>query len=138
MGIKLEFNAPAKKASHKKYGALFRTAATISQKKLKPKKDLIISIALVSDKVMKSLNGRYRSKHSTTDVLSFIGPDEIIIALAQARRQALKAGHSLGREMVFLFVHGLLHIMGYEDETARGWQKMIKLGQEITDIVFRC
>jgi probable rRNA maturation factor len=75
---------------------------------------------------MRSLNKRYRGRDETTDVLSFalregrfpgIQPDclgDIVISVPRAERQAREAGHSLGSEIDFLLVHGLLHLLGYD------------------------
>lgn len=91
----------------------------IIQKKFKIKKN--ISIALVSEIEIKNLNKVYRHKNKVTDVLSFnidsveiLG--EIVICLAQAKKQALEHKHSLKAELQLLTVHGILHLLGYDHE----------------------
>lgn len=77
-----------------------------------------LSITLVADEEIRKLNHRYRSRDEVTDVLSFpidqelLG--EIIIAASRAREQALDYGHSLKREIGYLAVHGILHLLGYD------------------------
>jgi probable rRNA maturation factor len=83
------------------------------------------SLTLVSDEEIRSLNNRYRKIDKVTDVLSFLMGEpnydsksvvlgDIIIAVPTAVRQAKQYGHSLEREMVFLTVHGMLHLLGYD------------------------
>jgi probable rRNA maturation factor len=77
---------------------------------------------------MRRLNRELRGKDKTTDVLSFPGgvtPEgyhlgDIVISLPQARRQAEEAGHSLGRELRILLLHGVLHCLGHDHETDDG------------------
>lgn len=91
-----------------------------------------VSVVLADDEYIRQLNSRYRGKNCATDVLSFAlnegeepdivgGPDEtllgdIIISLETAARQAEEYHHSLERELAFLTVHGMLHLLGYDHE----------------------
>jgi len=77
-----------------------------------------LSIAFVDDAAMRALNRRFRRKNKTTDVLTF--PDEIVISLDQARRQARDEKHSLATEVRYLILHGILHALGYDHETDEG------------------
>ncbi|AKX93350.1 rRNA maturation RNase YbeY [Neomoorella thermoacetica] len=97
-----------------------------------------VSLTLVDDAAIKELNRTYRGVDAPTDVLSFAleekGPDEpayadpggdkllgdIIISVPTAVRQAGEYGHSLARELAFLAVHGFLHLLGYDHDTAAG------------------
>ncbi|MGE5653907.1 MAG: rRNA maturation RNase YbeY [Bacillota bacterium] len=92
-----------------------------------------VSIVLVDDPYIQGLNAEYRGKDCPTDVLSFAmeeGDDEIeydegeapefrllgdiVISLETAQRQASEYGHSCDREIAFLTVHGMLHLLGYD------------------------
>ncbi|WP_408954863.1 rRNA maturation RNase YbeY [Natroniella sp. ANB-PHB2] len=80
--------------------------------------DKEVSIALVDNKNIKELNHRYRDKNEATDVLSFPQEDnlllgDVIISLERAAQQAAEYNHSLHREVGFLVVHGMLHLLGY-------------------------
>jgi len=88
-----------------------------------------LSVALVSDRAIAVLNKDWRGIDKATDVLSFpleleappvmdewlVG--EVIISLERARDQAQDFGHSLEREVSFLFVHGVLHVLGFDHLT---------------------
>jgi probable rRNA maturation factor len=87
-----------------------------------------LSILFIGDRAMRSLNHTWRSKDSTTDVLSFplregkfphIQPDmlgDIVISIPVAARQADEAGHPLNVEIERLLVHGLVHLLGFDHE----------------------
>jgi probable rRNA maturation factor len=92
-----------------------------------------VSLVLADDEYIQVLNRQYRDKDCSTDVLSFAlnegeeplmidGPEEvllgdIIISLETATRQAEEYGHSLERELAYLTVHGILHLLGYDHMT---------------------
>jgi len=84
-----------------------------------------LSIAFVDDAAMRALNRKFRRKNKTTDVLTF--PDEIVISLDQARRQARDEKHSLATEVRYLIAHGVLHALGYDHETDNGEMNALEL-----------
>ncbi len=87
-----------------------------------------LTVSLVGDVEMQSLNRDYRGKDHPTDVLAFatregvrIPGDEnqlgdVIISLDTAARQARERGHSVAEEVRTLLVHGILHLLGYDHE----------------------
>lgn len=96
------------------------------------------SVAFVSDSRMQQLNCLFRGKDSTTDVLSFphepdeFDPDkkslgDIVIAAAQADRQAKENDLSLDAEIKQLILHGVLHLCGYDHETDGGEMNLREL-----------
>jgi len=99
--------------------------------KVKPKE---ISIAFVGGSEIKKINQAYRGLNQATDVLAFRGEGdyfgEIIIDYNQIKRQAGEFGNSARQELIFILVHGLLHLLGYDDKTEKERKKMIKLGEE--------
>lgn len=99
--------------------------------KIKPKE---ISIAFVGDAEIKKLNQAYRGLDQATDILSFAGEDdlwgELVIDYSQIKRQAGEFGKSSREELIFILVHGLLHLLGHNDDTEPDRLKMIKLGEE--------
>jgi probable rRNA maturation factor len=104
-----------------------REIAAFAQRVLRAARGSIaeLSIAFVDDAAMRALNRRFRRKNKTTDVLTF--PDEIVISLDQARRQARDEGHSLASEVRYLIVHGVLHALGYDHETDHGEMNALEL-----------
>ena len=99
-----------------------------------------LSIVLICDARMKRLNRKYKGKNKVTDVLAFdyslptsgqARPDsarqgEIIICFSQAKRQARKLKHSIKKELGILLIHGILHLIGYNDQTKKQRERMIK------------
>jgi rRNA maturation RNase YbeY len=83
--------------------------------------DQELSLTLVDDRTIRSLNARYRGVRRRTDVLAFplTGPagmvGEAIISVETARRQARALGHSLREELDLLCCHACLHLVGYDD-----------------------
>lgn len=94
-----------------------------------------VSIGFVGDVVMRRLNKQYRGADRPTDVLSFEGEGnelgEVLIDYLQIKRQASKFGNTTKKELDFILVHGLLHLLGHEDNTDKKRLAMIKLGEEI-------
>ncbi|MBI4547638.1 MAG: rRNA maturation RNase YbeY [Ignavibacteriae bacterium] len=92
------------------------------------------SIIFIDDRRMKELNGTYRHHWYTTDVLSFSLSEynskiegEVYINVDQARRQARRYNVSIKNEISRLVIHGLLHLIGYEDKTKKERDSMTKL-----------
>lgn len=85
-----------------------------------------LSIELVGDQRMRSLNRVYRRKDQTTDVLAFAMREsdnphpsvlgDVVISIPTAQRQARGAGHSVDDELAALLIHGVLHLCGYDHE----------------------
>ena len=89
--------------------------------------DVEVDLLFVDNEAIREMNLEYRDKDSATDVLSFpmYEPDEeiddeeevllgdIVISLERAQEQCEEYGHSLEREVMYLLVHGLLHLAGY-------------------------
>ncbi|PLX20663.1 rRNA maturation RNase YbeY [Candidatus Parcubacteria bacterium] len=93
-----------------------------------------LSIVFVGDKKIRDINKNFRGIDRITDILSFEGEEDyfgdLIIDYAQIKRQAKKFGNSVKEEMVFILVHGLLHLLGYSDKTEKEEKIMIKLGEK--------
>lgn len=95
------------------------------------KGDYEVSLSLVDNIEIQSLNNQYRGIDRSTDVLSFPMMDfeelqnilpnniplllgDIILSIPTAKAQALEYGHSFKREVCFLICHSLLHLAGYD------------------------
>lgn len=98
-----------------------------------------ISVVLCDDPFIQALNRQHRGKDAPTDVLSFAQDDpfllgDIVISLPTAARQAKAAGWSLEQELALLGIHGLLHLLGYDDETEAGaWEMQRKTEAALAD-----
>ena len=103
---------------------------------------LSISVNIVSDRVMKKMNKLWRQINKTTDVLAFsynedsslivgdkIYDGEIIISFQQAKKQAI--GHSLRQEVDTLYIHGVLHILGYDHANKKDKELMYNFQDKI-------
>ena len=116
--------------------AMVKKAAEIFLEK-KRKSSYEVSIAFVGDAAIKKMNGIYRKMDKVTDILTFEGEEkflgEIIIDYKQIVRQAKEQKHSIKKELVFILVHGLFHLLGYDDDTEKDRLHMIKIGQEFID-----
>ena len=88
--------------------------------------DAEFNIIIVDNKRIREINKEYRSIDRETDVISFALEDyqdvilshrmlgDIYISIDKASVQAIEYGHSLKRELSFLAIHGLLHLLGYD------------------------
>ena len=107
----------------------------------------VLSLIICGPITIKRINRDYRNKDAVTDVISFALLDnedaveyedcielgDIFINIDAARRQAVDYGHSLKREICFLFTHGLLHLCGYDHMTKEDEAEMIALQKKILD-----
>ena len=104
----------------------------------------IFSIVFVDDNEIHDMNRTYRGVDRITDVISFAFEDnqnieynnvrmlgDIYVCIQQMKRQAVEYGHSEKRELSFLVVHGLLHLLGYDHMNADDEKKMFDLQELI-------
>lgn len=97
--------------------------------KITGKKEGDISIVVCDDGFISSLNEKYLDKKSPTDVLAFPQREgmsqpfddnilgDIVISVESAENQALRMGKTLKEEFMLLFIHGLLHLLGFDHDT---------------------
>jgi probable rRNA maturation factor len=106
-----------------------------------------VFVRFLSDAEMARLNGRFRKKPKTTDVLSFPSEErtrptqlqgrvkslhrdflgDIAISPAVAQRNAKRFGRTFEQEICVLMLHGLLHLLGYDHETDRGEMERVEV-----------
>ena len=105
----------------------------------------ILNVVFIDDKVMHEMNREYRGIDRTTDVLSFALNDnkrietsinvlgDIYISIDKMKSQAIEYGHSEKRELSFLCVHGILHLLGYDHMVKCDEEVMFKLQKDILE-----
>ena len=104
----------------------------------------IFSVVFMNDEEIHEMNREYRGVDRVTDVISFAFEDnddlvyndirmlgDIYISIPQMQRQAIEYGHSEKRELAFLTVHGLLHLLGYDHMVKEEEEVMFKLQEVI-------
>ncbi len=107
-------------------------------------KNANFSIVFVDNDKIQSINKEYRGIDKVTDVISFAFEDnskvvynnvrflgEIYICIPRMIEQSIMYGHSETRELAFLTVHGLLHLLGYDHQTKEDEKKMFELQEVI-------
>jgi probable rRNA maturation factor len=115
-----------------------------------------LSIAIIGDAGMRRLNRNYRGKDKTTDVLSFGAADaadkakylgEIVLNIREAARTDKYAAlwreiggagrPKVGQVLDFLLVHGLLHLIGYDDATEKERLEMLVKGRKFLEKIYK-
>ena len=107
-------------------------------------KNAIFTIIFVTPEEIHELNKQYRGVDRVTDVISFALEDahdvsltdvrvlgDIYICIDRMKEQAIEYGHSETRELSFLTVHGLLHLLGYDHQTKEDEEVMFGLQRKI-------
>lgn len=107
-----------------------------------------VSVSFVSDEEIKEINRDYRDKDEVTDVISFAFMDDedepviegmptvlgdIIINTKRAREQAEEYGHTYEREILFLSLHGFLHLLGFDHMNAEDEKEMVSVQKSILE-----
>ena len=106
--------------------------------------EIDLDLTLVSDPFIKKLNAQYRKKNKPTDVLSFplhekkkarkgsVFLGDVIISLPTARKQAKEHDVDFKEELLFLIIHGTLHLLAYDHEKSEKEAKIMqRLEKEI-------
>ena len=120
--------------------------------------DTLVSILLVENEEIRSIQFEHRKINNITDVISFpmldmengrfiTQPEEydmdqgmlflgdIVISVPKAIEQAQMYEHSVNREIAFLAIHGLLHLLGYDHETPEDEETMVKKQENILSLM---
>ena len=109
--------------------ALDKIAEALSEKE--------VELIITDDETMQELNAQHRGKNNTTDVLSFpmeapfteesifgMPLGSIIIAESFVKEKAAEFGHTIQDELSLLFIHGMLHLLGFDHEDDNGEMRM--------------
>ena len=116
--------------------------------KLESASNAEISVSFVDSETIREINHQYRDKNAVTDVISFAMEDDelnlihedaprtlgdIIISTERAEEQAGDYGHSYRRELLFLSLHGFLHLLGYDHMKEAEEKEMNRTQDEILE-----
>ena len=128
--------------------SLYKEIIEATCETLKIKDNLSLSVSFVSPYMIRKYNREYRNIDRVTDVISFAMEDsfnyeyegkreigDIFICVTRAKSQAKKYGHSLKRELAFLFTHGVLHLLGYDHQSSEQEKEMFGLQEVILNKV---
>ena len=130
--------------------AIFKEAATICvEKEGLDSSGIEVSLSFVSGDEIRTLNRDYRGVDSVTDVLSFpmiedfseIAEEEeillgdVVINMDKVREQAEEYGHSFEREAVYLFVHSVCHLLGFDHMEEDDKREMRKREEEVMKLL---
>ena len=109
-----------------------------------------MEVAITDDETIRRLKARYLGIDEATDALSFPGGEwpgggrtsfrdlgQVVIARPFVERQARAGGRPFEEELVFLVVHGVLHLLGYRDDEAEGLEEMRRRGTLLTEQVLK-
>lgn len=118
---------------------LIACVATLDYERFDKKAE--ISVTLCDNEGIHALNNEYRGIDRVTDVLSFPIFDEddlgtktvlgdIVLSLEKAKSQSDEYGHSFEREVAFLCVHSMLHLLGYDHEEGKAEESEMFSKQE--------
>ena len=147
--MELDFNSKFKE--YEEYEEEYLSIMEIALRMLDIKCDPIVSVSLVDNRYIHKINKKYRQIDRPTDVISFAFLDDgnqydkvlhkegivalgdIYISIEKAIEQAKEYGHSLKRELCFLFTHGLLHLLGYDHMKKEDEEVMFALQDKILD-----
>ena len=109
------------------------------------KSDQFFNIIFVTSEEIRQINQAYRGIDKVTDVISFENDEgfekydgftvlgDLFICISRAKSQAINYGHSMYREVCFLFTHGLLHLLKMDHLNSEDEEKMIAMQNEIMD-----
>jgi probable rRNA maturation factor len=125
-------------------GAVVRWARAMLRAVQMPRAEL--SILLTDDAQMKRLNGIYRGKDRPTDVMAFAQREgeqgeragrllgDVVVSIPTAHRQAAARGAEISEELTMLLAHGLLHLVGWDHQTANADRRMGREVKRLCDV----
>jgi probable rRNA maturation factor len=89
-----------------------------------------VNVVFVSDDRIAEIHRRFMGDPAPTDVITF-DHGEIVVSTETAKRQARRFGTTLEHELGLYLVHGLLHLAGFDDRTAKGASEMGRVQEKI-------
>ena len=125
------FNNERKKPDKETLDTMYKALQACVEEEELDSDRIELSVSFVSKEEIQELNREHRGVDSVTDVLSFPMFDcfqyieswdmvefgDVVICEDRCKEQAEEFGHSYERELIYLFVHSLFHLLGYDHET---------------------
>ncbi|MFA5794085.1 MAG: rRNA maturation RNase YbeY [Candidatus Brocadiia bacterium] len=116
----------------------------IRSERINSKGNIILSLVLVDNDLIRKLNSRFLKRNRITDVIAFpLGDDgskgefgEIIVSIEKAYQEAHRRKIAPEGEIVLYCVHGLLHLLGYDDHSVKDSLEMWERQREILGKIF--
>jgi probable rRNA maturation factor len=112
--------------------------------------DCEVSLIFVGNDDIRKMNSEFRNMDKSTDVLSFpqyeslkdedevdeeMHLGDIVISLERAYEQALEYGHTVERELCFLFTHSMFHLLGYDHENSEETREMRQMEEYVLQML---
>ena len=130
----------AKELDEARLGKVFQEAVSV----LALGDNVSVTLRLTNNRVIRQFNRAWRGENTATDVLSFENAFEdpetgehylgdIMISFETASKQARAGDHSVQAEVEMLFVHGLLHLAGFDHAEKEQWSQMTTLQDKILE-----
>ena len=145
--IAIQIDEPYERQARVQSKSLRRAAlATLAHQRIERPGEL--TVVVTGDETLRALNRRYLGLDAPTDVLAFPGETrepfvgapgqprylgDVIISFPRAQAQAAEAGNEVQAELELLVVHGVLHLLGYDDQAEPERAQMWKAQQTILD-----
>ena len=148
MKINVQVNEKSWKFYLKKPDEIINKKVSLLNKNIKffSKKKFIATLVLSNSKEIKKLNGKFRGKNKSTDILSFPFNEKIPLTKMIKKKQKIYLGDIIINlkkvkknlfinEFDKLWIHGLLHLLGYSHKKDNEYKKMLKLERTYYNIV---
>jgi probable rRNA maturation factor len=136
------------RAQHQVQLEVLRRAAEATLQRQRVAEACELTVLVTGDETLRELNRRHLGVDAPTDVLAFPGEaqgpfvdppglprylGDVIISFPRAEVQAAEAGNQLSAELQLLVVHGVLHLLGYDDQTGPERARMWRAQQSVLD-----
>jgi probable rRNA maturation factor len=139
LALDIDVAVPVDRALLERLIALFAHAG--EREPCAPHGNWTVALRITNDSEIARLHERFFGDAAATDVISFPSGEplseqfgylgDIVVSLDAARRQAPEVGHGVERELAFLALHGLLHLIGYDDQTEPRRAMMLARQEEL-------
>ena len=136
--MEINFFYQTKLPPYYKKTKLYKAAVSFATRKQKNKFE-VINIIIVSPKEILRINKEFLGHNYVTDVITFENPSpvnnkiyaDIFVCFEQTKKQALNLGKSFRKEFLTVIIHGILHLVGYNDDTLKKRDEMNAVAENI-------